>query len=85
VQENPQNGQHRQLDIEQQGQQQEGWMDWPEELLAQGQGHLNVNLIPQAVGQDLNLPTPVIQQDLNLAPMEEDPQEVIFNPMQDQE
>ena len=64
------------------------WPDWPEELPAQAHARgpqLNLNVAPLVVGQDLNAPAPLAIQDLNMALIDEDPQEVIVHPGQGQE
>jgi len=68
----------------QQVQLQEAWMNWPDEIPALPQAEelqLNLNVAPAAVHQELNAPVMVVQ-DLNMAPADEDPQEVIVHPGQ---
>lgn len=48
------------------------WLEWPDELPAAQQGH--------AIEINLNDPLPIMMQDLNALPEEEDPQEVLIYP-----
>lgn len=75
-----------------QGQEQPGeaWFDWPEELPAAGQAFpaagqvlQNADLPEMEIDQQLNLnEAPVVMlQDLNEAPVQEDPQEMLIHPV----
>lgn len=49
-------------------QQNNAWVNWPEEL-------------PTAQNLDLNMALPVLEQDLNAPPLPDDPQEVLIHPL----